>query len=195
MVLPSSSFPHNNTASVIHVRLGEVNLDRFDGTEQYKHVIKTIVHPGYNETTNNNDLMLLKLMIPARLNCYVKPLGLASRRASPGEVCLVTGWGAPINAQENIPLILYCANVRIISHNECEAEYPGKLNRKMLCADALGGGTDSCEGDSGGPLVCNGRLQGVVSWGDVPCFTSTKPGVYMDISMYRDWIKKTIYEN
>ncbi|XP_048357593.1 kallikrein-15-like [Sphaerodactylus townsendi] len=110
---------HCNNGAV-RIRLGEENLDRFDGTEQYRHVIKTIVHPGYNRTTHSNDLMLLKLMIPARLNCY---------------------------------------------------------------------------GDSGGPLVCNGRLQGVVSWGDVPCITSTKPGVYMDISMYVDWIKKTICEN
>ncbi|XP_060113972.1 trypsin-like [Heteronotia binoei] len=180
---------------LIHVRLGERNLDCYDGTEQYKHVIKAIVHPGFNHSTHSNDLMLLKLMTPARLNCYVQPLGLSSWRASPGKMCLVSGWGAPINAQSHVPLVLYCANVKIVSHHQCEAEYPGQVSRKMVCAAALEGGTDSCEGDSGGPLVCDGKLQGVVSWGDVPCATSTKPGVYMDISTYEDWIKKTILEN
>ncbi|XP_015280522.1 PREDICTED: kallikrein-15-like, partial [Gekko japonicus] len=135
---------HCNNGAV-RIRLGEGNLNHFDGTEQYKHVIKAIVHPEYNRSTHNNDLMLLKLMTPARLNCYVQPLGLSSQRASPGEMCLVSGWGAPINAQDDIPLVLYCANVRIISHNQCEAEYPGKVNRKMVCAAALQRGTDSCE--------------------------------------------------
>uniref|UniRef100_A0A674J0I1 Peptidase S1 domain-containing protein n=2 Tax=Terrapene triunguis TaxID=2587831 RepID=A0A674J0I1_9SAUR len=82
----------------IHVRLGDYNLYAREGTEQYKVVAKSIIHPGYNCTDHDNDIMLLKLQTPATLNRYVQPLGLASQCAEPGEQCLVSGWGTPLNA-------------------------------------------------------------------------------------------------
>nr|XP_028598530.1 trypsin-4-like isoform X1 [Podarcis muralis] len=185
---------HCNHGS-IHVRLGDDNLNVLEGTEQFLAVEKTIVHPKYNQSCYDNDVMLVKLLSPAVLNHYVQPISLATQRASSGDMCMVSGWGGPINFPERIPLVLYCANVRIMSWEECSALYPGKLNTDMMCAAAMGGGTDSCEGDSGGPLVCNRKLQGLVSWGDVPCSSSTKPGVYMDISRYRDWIIETMCDD
>lgn len=53
----------------------------------------------------------------------------------------------------------------------------------------------STQGDSGGPLVCRGVLQGIVSWGDVPCDTTTKPGVYTKVCSYLEWIKETMKRN
>uniref|UniRef100_A0AC11C560 Kallikrein related peptidase 15 n=1 Tax=Ovis aries TaxID=9940 RepID=A0AC11C560_SHEEP len=53
----------------------------------------------------------------------------------------------------------------------------------------------TAEGDSGGPLVCGGVLQGIVSWGDVPCDTTTKPGVYTKVCSYLEWIKETMKRN
>jgi trypsin len=58
----------------------------------------------------------------------------------------------------------------------------------MLCAGKWIGGVDSCRGDSGGPLVCNGQLAGVTSHG-YECARPNFPGVYMDLTEYRDWIE------
>ena len=56
------------------------------------------------------------------------------------------------------------------------------------------GGTDSCQGDSGGPLYkfVNGKayIIGVVSRGD-DCAGFNQPGIYTDVSKFRNWI----YEN
>ena len=55
------------------------------------------------------------------------------------------------------------------------------------------GGTDSCYGDSGSPLYkfIDGRAYviGVVSRGK-DCAGFNKPGIYTDVSKYRDWINK-----
>ena len=47
------------------------------------------------------------------------------------------------------------------------------------------------QGDSGGPLVCefnNSWVQvGIVSWG-IGCGRRGYPGVYTEVSFYKDWI-------
>ena len=52
------------------------------------------------------------------------------------------------------------------------------------------GGIDSCQGDSGGPLVCDGKLVGIVSFGN-GCAKPGFPGVYTKVESYLEWISKT----
>ncbi|XP_019597022.2 kallikrein-15 [Rhinolophus sinicus] len=188
----------------MRVRLGEHNLRKHDGPEQLRAVSRIIPHPHYEAHSHRHDVMLVRLTRPARLSPQVRPVALPTRCPQPGETCVVSGWGLVSNnagntgspmSQVYLPDTLHCANISIISASSCNQDYPGHLMNTMVCAGVEGGGTDSCEGDSGGPLVCGGILQGIVSWGDVPCDTTTKPGVYTKVCSYLDWIRDTMKRN
>lgn len=46
------------------------------------------------------------------------------------------------------------------------------------------------QGDSGGPLTVDGVQVGIVSWSKKPCGSAPYPGVFTQVSFYRDWIRK-----
>uniref|UniRef100_A0A8D2L2U6 Peptidase S1 domain-containing protein n=1 Tax=Varanus komodoensis TaxID=61221 RepID=A0A8D2L2U6_VARKO len=93
------SAAHCRKRTPFFVRLGEHSLSKIDWTEQIKLATKVIVHPGYNPRTKNNDIMLIKLLIPACLTKNVQPLSLPTRCPVPGTKCLVSGWGTTTSPQ------------------------------------------------------------------------------------------------
>lgn len=46
------------------------------------------------------------------------------------------------------------------------------------------------KGDSGGPLTVDEVQVGIVSWSVKPCAVARFPGVFTQVSFYRDWIKE-----
>lgn len=60
-----------------------------------------------------------------------------------------------------------------------------------VCAGLPEGGKDACQGDSGGPLVADGKLLGIVSWGQ-GCAQAGYPGVYTDVAKYADLINEQL---
>uniref|UniRef100_A0A8C4WQ98 Granzyme B-like n=1 Tax=Gopherus evgoodei TaxID=1825980 RepID=A0A8C4WQ98_9SAUR len=79
----------------ITVLLGAHNVRRDEETQQQVSVRRKIPHPRYNETSFENDLMLLQLAELAELTdaVYTIPLPQAGRTVDPGSVCSVAGWG------------------------------------------------------------------------------------------------------
>uniref|UniRef100_A0A4X2K8S3 Kallikrein related peptidase 15 n=1 Tax=Vombatus ursinus TaxID=29139 RepID=A0A4X2K8S3_VOMUR len=174
----------------MRVRLGEHNLRVREGVEQLRGVASAFPHPRYKSRGHHDDIMLLRLTRPASLSNSVRPVALPTRCPRHGEQCVVSGWGLVTESRKvKLPDTLHCANISIISTASCDKDYRGQVTDTMVCAGVAGGGTDSCEGDSGGPLVCGGMLQGIVSWGDVPCDTTVKPGVYTKVCKYLGWIR------
>jgi trypsin len=77
----------------IQGRLGKHNIKVIKGNEQFIDTAKSIRHPGYNQTTLDNDIMLTKLSSPASLNSQVATVALPRPCAPAVTQCLISGWG------------------------------------------------------------------------------------------------------
>ncbi|KAJ8390143.1 hypothetical protein AAFF_G00110170 [Aldrovandia affinis] len=176
--------------------VGDYSLSMYEGTEQFFIPHLLIPHPKYNKTTNNADIMLIKLKAPVYLNRFVTISLLPRQDAliSEGKVCQVSGWGFTSASGGQIPSTLRTVKLPIISTARCNGSdsFNGNITSNMICAGYSAGGKDACEGDSGGPLVCEGRVYGVVSWGN-GCADARYPGVYTAVSKFRRWIDRTIF--
>ncbi|NXJ44544.1 TRY1 protein, partial [Ciconia maguari] len=180
--------------SRIQVQLGKYNLALTESTQQLISSAKVIRHSGYSSTTLDNDIMLIKLAKPARLNRAVQTIPLPTSCVATGTTCLISGWGNTLNNADPYPDTLQCLKAPVLSSSECTKAYPGQITKNMICVGFMEGGKDSCQGDSGGPVVCNGQLQGIVSWG-IGCAQKGYPGVYTKVCNYVSWIKATMSAN
>ncbi|NWQ92288.1 KLK8 protein, partial [Burhinus bistriatus] len=178
--------------SFIDVRLGGRNHKDSGSTEQRRRSAKVFKYPHYNETNKDGDLMLIKLFLPVHINKEVKPLPLASHCPVPGKTCQISGWGSTTSPEVNFPVDLHCTKVTIVSEEQCRRIYPNSITTNMVCAGESHSRADSCQGDSGGPLMCDGRLQGIVSWGPGICGDPKKPGVYVNLCKYTRWLQDTM---
>ncbi|XP_015227929.1 PREDICTED: trypsin-like isoform X1 [Cyprinodon variegatus] len=175
---------------------GDYKLNVFEGTEQYAKPHKLIPHPLYNSSTNNADIMLIKLRAPMVLNKFVSlaPLPRQGTGVVEGHPCQVSGWGHNGVGGVQAPVTLQSVTVPIVSAARCNSSdsFDGNITANMICAGSHSGGKDACKGDSGGPLVCRGRVYGMVSWG-YGCGDARFPGVYTAVSRFRRWLDQTIY--
>ncbi|XP_037767582.1 trypsin I-P1 [Chelonia mydas] len=173
------------------VRLGEHNLAVREGTEQFINAAKVIRHQNYSPQMLDNDIMLIKLASAATLNPYINTIALPTSCVVTGTQCLISGWGNTLSSGTNYPDLLQCLKAPVLSSSKCSGAYPGQITSNLICIGYLEGGKNSCQGDSGGPVVCNGRFQGIVSWG-IGCAQKGYPGVYTKVCSYVSWIQNTI---
>ncbi|KAF3699726.1 Prostasin [Channa argus] len=164
-------------------------------------LIKAIIHPNYNPTTNNNDMCLLQLSSTVSFNSYIRPICLAASGSTffNGTDSWVTGWGTLSSGATSISENLMEVEIPVVGNRQCNCNYGvGSITSNMLCAGLSAGGKDSCQGDSGGPMVSkqNGRWiqSGVVSFGN-GCAEPNFPGIYARVSQYQSWINSVITSN
>ncbi|XP_019384310.1 PREDICTED: enteropeptidase [Crocodylus porosus] len=157
-----------------------------------------IINPHYDKRTKNNDIAMMHLQYKVNFTDYIQPICLPEKSKDflPGINCSIAGWGKTTN--EGSPAsILQETEVPLITNEKCQQQMPEyNITGHMMCAGYDKGGIDSCQGDSGGPLMCedNGRwfLAGVVSFG-YKCALPHRPGVYVRVTEFVDWIKKIIH--
>ncbi|KAM8756872.1 trypsin-3-like isoform 1-T1 [Acanthopagrus schlegelii] len=174
---------------LMKVVLSEHSIIKSEGVEQTFGVSAVFQHYMYNPRTFDNDIMLIKLDRPAVINAMVEPASLPDPDSPPLAYftqCTVSGWGVTwLNSYQLSPE-LRSVDVNIFSN--CEYYYYFRITDNMICAGSRYGGKDSCQGDSGGPLVCDGKFEGIVSWG-IGCAYAFYPGVYTKVRKYVGWIK------
>ncbi|XP_028849462.1 trypsin-like [Denticeps clupeoides] len=186
----------NVGADYMLIIAGDYSLSMYEGTEQFYRPHFLVPHPDYDEATKNADIMLIKLKAPVYLNSYVSvaPLPRQGAAMPEGSVCRVSGWGSTSPSGGQLPSTLRTARLPIVSVARCNSSssFDGNITDNMICAGYSTGGKDACKGDSGGPLVCDGRVYGIVSWGE-GCADPRYPGVYTAVSRFRRWIDENIF--
>ncbi|KAM4770976.1 plasminogen-like [Rhinophrynus dorsalis] len=183
----------SNDPASFTVYLGIHRENGNEASKQVRQVARIFRQP-------TGDIALLKLESPAIIRDEVLPVCLPTYEylIPQGVKCFVTGWGDTHGTGNDG--VLKEVGIPVIANKICNRPdyYNNKVTSNELCAGKVQGGADSCQGDSGGPLSCfsGGKyiLQGVTSWG-YGCAEPKKPGVYVRVSMYTDWIEETMREN
>lgn len=125
----------------------------------------SIQHPEYNKPFFANDLMLIELKESVSWSDTIQNISIASQCPTPGDSCLVSGWGKLMNGELGSvgvsalsgvlcpargadpmlcipgrrPKVLQCVNISVVSEEICKAVYASVYHPSMLCA---GGGQD-----------------------------------------------------
>ncbi|XP_063802574.1 granzyme A-like [Pseudophryne corroboree] len=182
------------------VTLGAHSLTKDTQQQQQIYGIKRFIqHPCFDHKTKVNDIQLVQLEKPAKLNKIVALLSLPKNEENikPGTMCSTAGWG--LTKQKTMSDVLRQANLTVVDSVKCSKIYSkqkGKpqITSSMICAGPLKRhNDDTCQGDSGGPLICNNRYTGIVSFGPFnKCGDPKIPGVYTRLTnSYLKWIIDT----
>ncbi|CAG9770112.1 unnamed protein product [Ceutorhynchus assimilis] len=176
----------------IDIILGAYNVsDTSENTQQHQTSTTYKVHPEWDSSALINDLALIKLSTPAKINSSVQIIALPKGNDSyAGSTGVITGWGKTTDAQNTVTDILRYATNNIYSNSECksvDSDYSGIIKNTHLCLSGEGQ-TSICKGDSGGPLVSGSTQIGISSFSYKSCEAS-KPSVFTRISEFKEWIK------
>ncbi|XP_059181311.1 chymotrypsin-like protease CTRL-1 [Centropristis striata] len=158
-------------------------------------VSRIIIHPGYNSTTFDNDIALMKLSSPVTFTNFIRPVCLASNSSQfhNSTPCWSSGWGR--TARDQPPSnSLQDVEIPVVGNNQCDCSYRSilnllKINERMICAGTENKGI--CQGDGGGPLQCKQNsnwIQAGITAFTVPCAVANFPAGYARVSEFQSWI-------
>lgn len=180
-----------------HIKKDDRDARREVGYQRIR-VRQLIQHPSYSASTNDQDIAIMVLERPFKYTKFVRPACLpkANFKIFDGAAAIISGWGmtergAATRLKQNV--------IPMHSHRVCNANLYGRVTQHMICGGKRN--EDTCQGDSGGPLITiiddeiSGEkkytLFGVTSWG-YGCGKQGKPGVYVEVADYINFIKRYI---
>ncbi|KMY98555.1 uncharacterized protein LOC6737381 isoform X3 [Drosophila simulans] len=185
------------------VRVGDHYANIAESSEVDSFIENWYLHENFRKGTHmNNDIALVVLKTPLKFSDYVQPICLPDKNAELVEdrKCTISGWGSIKSGVSTPAQVLGSAELPILADHVCKQSnvYGSAMSEGMFCAGSMDESVDACEGDSGGPLVCSDddgeTLYGLISWGQ-HCGFKNRPGVYVRVNHYIDWIYEKINES
>ena len=209
-VLTAAHCVNGTNASDITLNVGFSLQNNPGNNLQSYNARRIVIHPNYNNATNDFDVAVIEIDGTFSFNNSVQPIELISTQnlasETIGNQVRVSGWGWTVPNQSGVANQLQAVDVPIISNqqadNQLDISSPNhpELTQRMLSTGAVGVERQgACHGDSGGPLVFrqNGQndLQiGVVSWGVSRCVGGeNSPSIYARLSQLVDWINGEVW--
>lgn len=157
-----------------------------------------IIHPNFNPSTEENDIGLLKLLIPANISHpEIGVVRLPSRaqknNSFSNRLTTAYGWGYQGVKGPTPADYLHAVNETTITNLSCLPRFPAYITNSNICT-STGEGTP-CDNDDGGALllydddglftqigVHSYTFSGGCSWG--------WPAVYTRVTSYLTWIEE-----
>ncbi|KAF4585396.1 trypsin-related protease [Ophiocordyceps camponoti-floridani] len=181
----------------LRIRAGSLHLQS-GGIES--NVSQIVMHPGYNHSTLDSDIAILKLVDPIQEDLpkisYNTRLADEGSDPAPNETVVLAGWG--VTSDGSKPQWLKKVEMPVVSREICRESYaksPSRLpiTKNKICAGKHG--STGCEGDSGGPLISksSGQVVGIVSHGSGPdCNAPGTFGAYTRVANYLSFIRENM---
>ncbi|XP_025836585.1 chymotrypsinogen B-like [Agrilus planipennis] len=177
---------------------GIFNRVRQSESAQRRGVDRFVIHERFSGRRGIYDIALIKVDSPFVFTSSVQAVQLPKQGVTPSGIGIISGWGRTFYNSVRPDVLTYAA-VRIISNRDCAQTLISvvgssrPLDDTQFCSSPTvtgrTGRTSVCDGDFGGPFVQGFVQVGIISWGITPCGTTISPSVYVQVSLYVDWIK------
>lgn len=155
---------------------------------QIRHISAIVINGGFDATTKENDIALLRVGQPFVWSRFVRPAKLPGPRSKIPENLLVTGWGTEEDVINDAENQLRGLEVTYVPHETCAYAYLNAANitENVLCASVSE--KHACQGDIGGPMAYQGTIYGIQSFG-AGCTRIDIPGIFTSVQRQLRWIK------
>ncbi len=145
-------------------------------SEQIRQVTLILRHPKWNQISKANDIAVLLIDSPFKLNDNVQPIALPLEQGqeTTGNI-VVSGWGYNSQWSDRFPDILQFVQLPVVDDATCQQIYESRqtILESMICTGNIEvGGKGICSYDSGGPVrsIEGNYLTGIVSYYTVSCY-------------------------
>ncbi|KAJ6222887.1 hypothetical protein RDWZM_001432 [Blomia tropicalis] len=175
------SFPENMT-----IRYNTLKLNG----GQTINVEDVYVHYGYNATTNEDNIALVKTFSSMQLGQLNADRIILPPILGPetGMIMNISGWGKSTKLMFENDLKI--ANFTVVTKEECKNVYHDAFKPRMFCVKSENKTSYSTYGDSGGPGFSKRILYGILITWDKRNHNNHKPHyeIFTDVSRFIVWI-------
>jgi len=188
-ILTAPDCVRDKVPSDLGVRVGYRR--RYDG--DFAGVCEVIIHHQSSKTNQSSNLALLKLCEPLDPSETIRKIGIIDKQPKNGAEAFISGYGSYNNSVYYCdPLTLRKKAVQLYDLKACAAER--KLSAPTISVTDLNFCAEKkerlCSFHKGAPLVVDGKLAGILSFGDC----STEPDVFVNVLYHKKWLQANTKE-